>query len=219
MESQNSTKLLVYLILGISIIMSIYLVVSGLVAANTTGLLIVKTNSKSAVLSVSQADHKAAVIGVGSAKTHLEPGNYLLSAESEGNQTSEVIIISKKHTLTKNIKITGKPHIPSVLDIDFKNTSSLTDGGLNSTQLINFEQHVFNFMPSASKVIIDSSSVSPGAYDRNDPNAQFSLNFNASIDSKDYRFTLKLIGLDGLQTFAYDTNGNLLFDSSANSSE
>jgi hypothetical protein len=99
------------------------------------------------------------------------------------------------------------------------NTSTLVDSGLTASQLVAFKKDVYNFKPSIQKLVIDSSSVSPGPHNKDDPNAQFSLNFKARADSQDYNFTLIYSDLDSVHTKIYDSFGVLVYDSLSQEAE
>ncbi len=71
----------------------------------TTGTLEVSSSNNSALISISQEDHEAKVIGTGAAKAHLKPGSYLVSASQNGYQTSTVATITTKQTTNISLKL------------------------------------------------------------------------------------------------------------------
>jgi hypothetical protein len=68
----------------------------------------------------------------------------------------------------------------------FLGTDALAGYGLATSQVANLEQLIITFDSSVKKAVIDSSSITIGKYDPNDPDPRAPILFNISIDGKNY---------------------------------
>lgn len=216
MEPQNKLWLKPLLIAAglAAIAVCTTLLVTGVVASRDTGLVRIKTSDSQALISVTQENHTAAVIGTGNANVRLNPGTYRITAVSGAKQASSAVTIGAKETTSLSLKLTDKPKVPSAASIDFQNTDSLIDAGLTVQQVSAIKNDLFNFSPSARVITINPQSVSPGPLDHSNPNPTFTLRFNVSVDSKDYGALATYTDLVSIQLQLYNSSGAQVFDSS-----
>lgn len=177
-----------------------------------TGLLSVKSNDPKATLSISQPGKQAQVIGVGTAKVRLLPGQYLLSASDKGRNSAKAVSITLKRSTRVTLDPTSVAALPLVSDINFQGVNGLTDSGFSDTQMNLFEYYIFSYKPRAKTVDIASSSIQPGPHNP-DTDIGFLLKFNLLIDSANYRAVASYIGFNDLSLKLYNADGKLVFSS------
>ena len=91
-------KLLSLLACSAVILLCVYVMVSAVMTAQTTGIISINSSDSNASITVSQANTQALAIGTGSASVRLRPGAYRVSASDNGYQNTSVVNVSKKHT-------------------------------------------------------------------------------------------------------------------------
>jgi hypothetical protein len=115
-------------------------------------------------------------------------------------------IILKAQTQTK----------PSKSNISFSGTDALVSNGLSIGQVNSLEQDLFDYKPVAKKIVIDTSSVEPGA--RNpDVASPFTLNFSLTIDGLAFSAAAIYTNLTNLELVINNPQSNSqLYDSGMN---
>lgn len=88
------------------VVINIYALATGFIITRTTGILAVSTSDPKSIISVSQPDKAAKVIGQGSARVRLSPGTYRLAASNPGRSVLTTVTIIEKSTLKKSLNIT-----------------------------------------------------------------------------------------------------------------
>jgi hypothetical protein len=204
------------IVAGIAVVgLCIYVLATSIMYARTTGTLHVNSSNPKATLSISQTNHQAELIGVGSATIHLSPGAYQVSANYGTGQTNATVLVNKKHTTTVFLELKSKPPLPSVANINFSNIDTLIDSGLTTTQIGILKQDFFQYKQTAQKVSVVPSSVSPGPHDPN-TSTSFTLNFGVLIDSAPYNASASYSDLSNIRLLLYNpSNKALVFDSYA----
>src|ERR1700744_1132101 len=86
------------LIFLLCVVGCIWILVSNIIASQTTGLLDITSASPQAGLIIGQSNHQAASVGVGSAKVRLSPGTYQVSAVESGKHASAIAKVYKKQS-------------------------------------------------------------------------------------------------------------------------
>jgi len=179
---------------------------------HTTGILAVNTSEPSAAITISQINHSAAPIGIGSARIRLQPGDYLLGANAAGLSAVQTVHVSAQRDTTVTLNLAkSSGGLPSVDDVGFVNTDILVDDGLTSTQLTSVKEQFFTYDTAAKVVSLDAGSIQPGPHDPNsyDP---FTLNFTGTIDSKPFQATVAYVGYDHAQlTLSDPQTGDQLY--------
>lgn len=69
----------------------------------------------------------------------------------------------------------------------FTSIDSLGDYGFDLNQITNIEKEMTLFKPSLRRAVVDSSTITIGTYNPNDPNPRAPILFNVSIDGTDYQ--------------------------------
>jgi hypothetical protein len=215
MTNENiNLKPVLWLLFLVLVLFGLYQMCSGLVVSQTTGMLLVDTPKPFATISISQNNKGAAIVGTGTAKVRLAPGTYLIVASDAGSRDSTVIKISKKQTIKTYLNFKSPPLLKSPANINYKNVSALiNNGGITTLQASQLEQYFFNYKPSAHTVSIDPDSVEPGPRNPN-TSTTFTLNFNVTIDSTQYKATTSYANLSTIRLSLYNPQTNaLVFDS------
>jgi hypothetical protein len=101
----NKGRMLANLIIIAIIILSIYLVVSGVFDRATTGGLVIKTSDPTATIAISQTNHDSQYLGLQSVKVRLAPGSYLVSAADQQQTAWANVTIQKGQTVSKYLNI------------------------------------------------------------------------------------------------------------------
>ena len=198
------------IVLLISTAFLAYMVSYSLYISQVTGRLYV-TSSKNALITISQDNHQAKIIGVSGAKIVLKPGNYQLSAVYGTKQKFMTVSIKAKHRVNTVLIPVSPVSLPSPQNIQFLGTDSLLNNGLTSAQLSDLRQAVFDFKQSAGTVNIDSSTVQSGPHSLGE---DFTLNFNVAIDGISYKASIDYSSPDALTLYLYDrANNSLVFNS------
>lgn len=205
-------KPLVTIAICLIVLWGIYQVVSGFVAVQNTGILTVNASKPDAVISISQANGGAVIIGTGTARVRLYPGTYQLVAMDAGSRTAVITKISKQHSSHVSLDLNKTSIIRSAASINFQNMSALINNGLTTTQVGQLEQYFFRFKPSTNRVAVDASSVRAGTH--NLETSTFTLYCDVSIDSKAYKATLTYADSNNIRMYLYNSSDNsLVFDS------
>jgi hypothetical protein len=189
--ANNYTVINKYLTIGVGILGAVLLVVVGfsLITRQTTSLLTIKTFSQDAVVSISQNNKTAAIIGTGDTKVRLQPGTYEVAAVNTSSFVNHQIVIHKQQDASLDLTST-KPAIPSPDDIDFSNITTFYGYGISETQVNDLELLFFKYKPTAQTVTFDNGSIENGSRNPDDDAAPFSLNFSGTIDGKAYNATI-----------------------------
>jgi|GEM_PF-3577840 len=97
----------VIIIIGIIIAAAIAsaVIISAIITRQRTGVLEVKTSSKSAVISIQPANKKQEAIGKGNTKLRLTPGDYQVTASENGAETEAPVTITKKQVTSVDLSI------------------------------------------------------------------------------------------------------------------
>jgi uncharacterized membrane protein len=190
----------------------LYTLVSTILVVQHTGTLRVGSPSSQALLSITQANHQAVIIGTGIATIRLNPGVYQVSANYGGNHADAVVQISKGRTITRSLNPQSSA-LPSVDSIGFPNIDTFINSGLTSTQINNLKLAFFKYKPSAKIITIIPGSVKPGPHDPN-TSVDFTINFKVTVDAVPYSATISYADLDNIRLYLYNSQDNsLVFDS------
>jgi hypothetical protein len=213
-DSSGLARRLITLCVVFVTLFSAYLLVTAVNIAQTTGTVLVTASDAKAVLSISQVDSGADIIGTGSTRIRLKPGSYTLFASTGSKQAATIIRVSQKQVTSVSLKLLDIPRLPSVDNIDFRGMSGLIDSGLTSDQITVLKQAFFTYKNSSRTVIIDTNSIAPGPRNSNSADPSFTINFRVSIDSKTYTATIRYADLSNVQLYLYDqATGSIVFDS------
>jgi hypothetical protein len=108
---------------------SIYLVVSAVIIAQTTGILRFSSSNPKATLAVSQADTQIVNIGIGRAGVHLKPGSYEVSARYNGYQSTGWVRIQASRTTRVTLELvnTKARSSSSLYGVTIQNTAALNN--------------------------------------------------------------------------------------------
>jgi hypothetical protein len=188
-----------------------FVVISAIHTVHSTGILDVTTTEPSAAITITQANHSAAIMGAGDARVRLAPGDYILAATGAGLNASQTVHVSQQKTTHVSLNLAkGTKGLPSVEDVGFVNMDLLINNGLSTTEVAAVKTQFFTFDKAAKVVSIDSSSIEPGAHnpDSYDP---FILNFTVNIDGKPYKAAVAYRGFDSAQLTLYDQNHQPLY--------
>lgn len=212
--SMLHAKQLMFLLVFIGFIFSIYLIVSTIIIVNTTGILNVTTTPK-ATISVSRSNSQAKIIGkAGSAGVRLKPGVYqVLAKTSSGEEAAKVITITKKRSTALNLKPTSSPRLRSINDVDFENFDDLLDYGLTVDQINILKRDFFVYKTTSKGIAINLTSVKSG---QRTPftNQPFILTFSTRIDSQNIVAKASHQSIDDMRLQLYSPkDAHLLFDS------
>lgn len=202
------------------IIACIYILVSTVITINSTGTLRVDASPSQAVISVSQPNRAAKIVGISKAGVRLKPGVYLVMASNGiGNGVATTSVnISKGQMTTISLKPSKEPRIRSVDNVTFRGQSGFSDSGLSEEQLNALRLNFFRYKPSAHTVTIHSDSIEPGPHNPSD--TFFTTRFGVTIDSTIYNAVITYSGLEDINLSLHSPqDGSLLFDSAATSSE
>lgn len=121
---------LVLLLLGLAtVIFSVYMVISAIFIAQTTGVLHLSSTNSKARLVVSQNNAQAVDIGKGKSSIRLKPGAYQVSARYNGYRTVARIQIRKRQTTETvlNLVTTNATPSSSLYGTAIQNTSELNN--------------------------------------------------------------------------------------------
>ncbi len=182
----------------------IYLTTIDVLNYQKTGLVKVKSTNSNAILSVTQNNKEARLIGTGSARVRLNPGSYLISSAFHGRQSSAVIKVIKGQTTNMLLNPDSQPLLPSVQSVNFAGIDSLLNSGLTTTQIGLLKREFFNYNTGVKSVNISPSSIKPAP--RNpDKDIAFKINFSATIDSTPSKETISYTGLNDLRLQIFDS--------------
>jgi len=182
----------------------LFVTLSALHTVHSTGILDVSTSEPNAAITITQMGHGAAVMGTGSARVRLAPGDYLLAANGAGLSASQTVHVNLQKTTSVKLSLAkSSSGLPSVESVGFVNTDLLLNNGLTTTQVAAVKTQFFTFDKAAKVVSIDSSSIEPGPHNP-DSYEPFTLNFNASVDGQAYKGTIAYLGYDNAQLRLYD---------------
>lgn len=198
------------------VIFGIYEIVSAFIAASNTGTLVVDASRSSAIISISQANKQAKIIGTGSTHIRLAPGTYQLVATNNGSRTAVITKVSEKHSSHISLNLSKTAVLPSPASINFQNLYFLISYGLTQEQLSNLQIKIFQFRPHAHTVAIDASSIKTGLHNPNSEDP-FTINFNVTVDAVPYKATVNYTGLNDLRLYLYNPQTNALMYDSASS--
>jgi hypothetical protein len=203
-----------YGVIIVLILFCIFSIVKNLIERQNTGILNVSSSDNNARLSVSQPNHEAKSIGIGSASVRLSPGYYLLASADKGQVAQSTINVYKQQTTNAKLNPSQVVFFPTVGSINFLGLSGLVNSGITAQQATSLRQYFFKFNTAAKTVNIDASSFEPGPHDPN-TSTYFSANFSVTIDSVPYKAAVHYSGLFFIELFLYDQSGNQVFDSGA----
>lgn|GEM_PF-6644676 len=188
---------LALIILGLGV----YQLIAAIKLTTTTGLLQVTSDDKKSVISVSQANHQAAGIGVGSARAHLKPGTYTVVASTSTAQANQIITIVKHQTLTIDLKPVKKASQNPLDSTTFVGADALVSHGLSSGQLASLKGLLSAYAPKAQTITVNGSSIESGETDPD--TGVFKLNFTVQIDSGTYSATVNYAVSNNVQLLLY----------------
>ncbi|GEM_PF-3998351 len=192
---------------------AVYQLVMVIMTAQNTGVLEVSASSTSAWISISQDSRQAKVIGVGTARARVAPGNYLLAATDAGRQVVTVVSVGKKTVTNKYLNLSGSSGLASVDNIQFENMDALINSGITTTQINILRQDFYNFNHSAKTVSVIADSVAPGPHNP-DVDTSFTMSFGVAVDSNSYSAVIKYSGADSVQLSLFDSRSNIqVYDS------
>lgn len=208
----------ILLALGLAVLVACaYGLISTFIAVRTTGILSVSASVSQALISISQPNHEAKIVGTGTAKVHLRPGLYQVRGYVGRDSAVETIKVTRNKVANVTLHLSETPRIRSVDDIDFNGLSSLTDNGLSDDQTAALKLAFFRFKTSTEVVTINGESFTPAP--RNSATTiGFSATVNVSMDSTPYQAKITYSGLSNLNLSLYDPQTNsLVFNSDAGS--
>lgn len=210
--NRRQITLVIVLIYIVVIGMMGYFIASAIQIHDRTGILSVKASDKSAIITISENNHEAKILGTGAATVRLATGSYYLVADANGKQTSAVAHITAGKTASINLDLEHSTFLPSPETISYDNLDSLINSGITSDQITLIKQYFFAFKPTAQLVNIDPNSVQPGPHDPN-TSIGFTLNFNVRVDDTSYKATLTYPDASSVQLQLFDDQGKVVFDS------
>ncbi len=193
-----------------------FLIVSAEQATQNSGALIVKASDPAATISISQDNHSAAVIGVGSAQVHMLAGTYYVLAAASGRKASMVEQITAHNVTSVYLDLAGATPPPLVGSVQYQNLDSLTSSGLSADQERMLKRDLFDFLPSLSVAVLDPQSVQPGPHDPNSVSS-FTLNFHVSLNNTPYSGQIIYPDFQSLELKLFDASNNQVYDSGLSS--
>jgi hypothetical protein len=197
----------------LSLVVSIYLILSAVTQSNRRGTLFFQSSDSNATLSITQNNKQAIVIGVGQSKALLLPGTYLVSSSDKGQLATKVVSIVMKKTTKIMLDPSSEVFLPSLLNIKFNNIGNFINFGLTNQQVISLEQSLFKFNPDAKTINIDSGSIENGPHNASTSNG-FVINFNLTIDNTPYKGSVNYNDITHVQlTLSDPQKGNVVYDS------
>lgn len=207
-----STKQVVPAVSLLVLAICLYVVGSSFFTAQHTGLLEISSSDKKALLTISQDNHEAKVVGIGRSKILLNPGVYQVAATDGTKQQFTVVQVYKRKVTNTNLEPSSTARIPTPQTIVFSGTSALINSGLTVNQVSALKQAFFKYKSSAQSIVINQSSVEPGPHNPN--GIGFTINFTVAIDSKLSKAAVSYSGLNDIRLYLYDPqNNSLVFDS------
>ena len=202
-------------IIGLAVIF-VYLLLTSLPVSKTTGLVTIDTFATDSVITISQNERTAAVVGTGSAKLRLLPGVYLVSAKSNGQTGNARVTVHKQVASIVNItQGTVVDSVPTPDTINFLGTDAFIARGLTVDQVSNLKTLFFKYKKSASKITIDKNSLERG--ERNPGSGDpFVMNFTGKIDGTAYKATITYTDTENLELTLFNSQtGDQIFDQSS----
>ena len=207
---------LFYWIVVVVCVFSGYEVVSAVRVRQAYRRLCITTPSQDATISISQLDHQASIVGVGSTKIWVKPGTYFITATSAGKKATQTVMVNQVINGCHSLTVSSKPVLPSVQSVSFSNFDQLIDQGFSSTQTSDLKRSLFKFKPSAQQISIISSSLTTGPINRG-VGDQFSFLFNLTVDSVTYRAVLGYSNTQGFDLTLYSLQtGQPVYSASTN---
>ena len=195
------------------VIFCVYVLVSSIITAETTGVLKVAATQK-ATISVSRVDGQAKKIGKpGEANIRLKPGTYqVVAITSNSLMAVRTVSIEKKQSVDINLTPTRSPKLPSVSSVSFFGMSALVDQGITSDQIDVLKLAFFRFKPYAGSVSINTQSIKTLPHNLGDP---FVNTFGVAVDSQNYNAKVSYSDSQNIRLQLYNPrSGQLIFDSS-----
>lgn len=181
------------------IIAAVFSVIEAYNTRESTGILEVTTSDTRSAITISSANKQAALLGVGSAKARLQPGDYFVMAQAKGLWATQMVTITLHRTTKISLKLGSAPVLPSPSSISFVNMSALLDDGISAVQISNIEQLFFTYKQSAKIITINVASIEQGPRDPNSTSLWSSLTFSGEIDGSNFTATLRYSGLETTQ--------------------
>ncbi|HSW79683.1 MAG TPA: hypothetical protein VLG47_02800 [Candidatus Saccharimonadales bacterium] len=214
-------KSIIIILFALVVVFAAWQIIPAYNENKNTGILEINASPASAVISISQENHQALIVGTGSAKVRLEPGTYLVSASNDGTHASSVATVSAQQTSATSLKVTstsktsaGSKPVRSVDDINFSGEDALLNNGFSTVQTLDLEQAFFRFKPSAQTVTIDTNSIQAVWHDPNSASPIFKLSFSVYVDGTSYDAVANYSNLTDLQLLLYDSvSGKLVYNS------
>lgn len=160
---------------------NIYLVIN---TPLTTGQLNVNSNKSGSILTISQPNHQAQVIGLGSANIRLKPGKYLVAAYYQGKLNMHITTILKQRLVSITVNPDNGVVLPTVNNILFSGTSTLIAHGLTTSQVNQLKDLFFIFNKNAKSVFVVTNSFQSGPINFLSP--LFTASFNVIVDNTNY---------------------------------
>jgi hypothetical protein len=199
---------------GVIVIVAVclYELAMAIITARTTGEIRVSANDSHAALSISQPGRGAAIIGIGKAGARLKPGSYQVSASDGAALASKTVTIAKHRSSEVSLNLKDSVQLPSTASINFVGQDVLINYGVTSAQVTVLKRAFFKYSPHSKTVIVKDISAVP--HDPNSSSVDDTINFNAQVDSKNYKATIDYSALnDYLRLRLYNPDGSIAFDS------
>lgn len=198
----------------VAVLFSAYTVVTAITTTTSTGVVHVKSSVAQATISITQPDHEYEKVGAGEASVRLKPGEYQFTADTDNDRAVKTVVVEAGKATDISLQLKKAPRVPSVDDVTFNGISAFIGSGFSTERVDQLKLDLFRFDTSAETVNIDGGSLSTRPRPtRTEP---FITDFSLSIDSKPYKASAALTGLDDLILSIYQPDtGQLLFVSRA----
>lgn len=217
-ESLNPRVKQLVAIIGLVVVIGcVYVLVSTVITAKTTGIVHVQPSIAQASISVSQSGTQAKVVGTGETSVRLKPGVYQVAASAGTNSAIKTVRVSKTQTADVTLKLSEVSRVRSVDDVNFNGISGFINSGLSESQVDSLRLDFFRFKPSVKTIDIDTDSLQPAPRNRL-VDTSFKTNFDVTVDSVPYKATIVYSGYEDISLFLYNTgDGSLAFSSDSGS--
>lgn len=200
---RRAAAILWLVVLGLSIYV-IYATFTAFSLRKNTVAVDISADNKSALLSISQDQSQAAVIGKGHVVARLKPGRYYVAASLDSTNTGQFLSVKLGESAKLKLSLASPVSVlPSVEDIDFTGTNLLLDSGLATSQVANLKELFFTYNNSIKTVEITSFVQDPR--DAEGTSAWVSGSIAGFIDKTGYYGNIKYSGFDAISVTLFDS--------------
>lgn len=205
-NQQTWPKFVGTLVFLAALVWGVFVVIAAIQLSKNTGLLQVNLVYKNVPISVGAEGKAPQFIGKDSPVVRLQPGTYTVAAIVKGDEIVAQANVVAGQTTTVKLNPAQAITIPSADNVNFSGLDSLTDIGLTSQQIGLLKYQLFAVKPTASNIVIDTSSIITAPYNP-ESSAGFGVSFDFSDDGKYYHAKLSYQGLSDLGVIITDSNG------------